>query len=71
MEPSENKVFMQSGLFENEIERGVLRSSVQQARALHEYQKHKPCTTHYVSVLSLIYEILSDCTLVERWTGAF
>ena len=65
IEHSENKVIMQFGLFENEIGPGVLLSSVQQTRALEEYQRHKPCATHYMSVLSLLYEVFLNCALVE------
>ena len=69
-EHSRNKIIMQPGLFENQIRPGVLQSTVQQTRVLHEYQKHKPHATDYVSMLSLRYEILANCVFVERWTGA-
>ena len=61
---------MQSGLLENEIGTGVLQSSIQQTRALQEYQKHKPSVTGYVSVLSVLCRIFADCLFLERWAGA-
>ena len=70
IEHSENKMITQYGLFENDIGPGVLQSSVYQTRALQEYQKHIPCATYYVSILSMLCEIFADCMFVERWTGA-
>ena len=67
---SEYRIIRQSGLFENEIEPGVLHSSVQQTRALDEYEMYKPSATDYVSILSGLRDILADCMFVERWTGA-
>ena len=67
---SENKIIMQSKLFENETGLGVLQSRVQQTQALEEHQKHKPCTTDYVSIRSMLCEIFADCMFVERYTGA-
>ena len=57
---------MQSGLFKNETEPGMLQSSVQQTRVLQEFQKHKPCATDYVSFLFLPLELFADCMFADR-----
>ena len=65
IENSENKVIMQSGLSENEIGPGVLESSVQQARLLQHYQKHKSYQAGYVSTVSLLFGILAKQCLLD------
>ena len=70
IEHSDNKSITKSGLFGNEIGPGVLQSKAQQTRLLQECQRHKPCATDYVSILSLLCEIFADCVFVEHWTGA-
>ena len=55
MEHSENEIITLSRMFENEIGPGVLQSRVQQTRVLQEYQKHNPCASDYVSILSMNY----------------
>ena len=67
IERSENKIITQSALIENEIGPGILCSSVQQIRALQKYQRHKPCATDYVSILSLLCEILHIVCLTLDW----
>ena len=69
IEHSENKIITQSGMFENEIGPGLLESSVRQTHALQEYQRHRPCATDYVSILSMFSEIFADCMFLEYWTG--
>ena len=54
IERSENKVIVQSGLFENEIGPGVLQSSVQQIRPFQEYQMHKTCATDCVDSVVIV-----------------
>ena len=54
IEHSENNIIMQSGLFENEIRPGVLWSSVQQTRALQDFQRLKVFATNYVLILSFL-----------------
>ena len=43
----------------------MLQSSVQQARLLHEYQRHKSCAIDCASFLSLFYELFADCMSVR------
>ena len=45
------RFFTQSGLFENEIGPEMLHSG-HETRALEEYQRNKPSTTDYMSILS-------------------
>ena len=61
---------MRSGLFENEIEPGVLWSSIQQTCPLPECERNKQRATDHVSILSLLCEIFADCILVEHWAEA-
>ena len=71
IEHSENKVFTQSGMFENEIEPGVLHSAFDK----HEYCKNtkaaKAQTTCNVDSVRIVQKILGDFWFVEyQWTGA-
>ena len=54
IEPSENKIIMQSGLFKNEIKPGVLLSSVQQTRVLQDFQRLKVSATNFALILSFL-----------------
>ena len=64
IEHSGNRIIFQSGMFENEIGSGVLQSSVRQTRVLQEYQRHKPCPTDYMSILSVLCQILQIICLL-------
>ena len=63
---SENKIIVQSGLFENEIGPGVLMSSVQKTCVLQEHQRHKAEATEYVSILSFSSGILAGKYFIKR-----
>ena len=65
IEHSENKNITQSGMFENEIEPGVLQCSVRHSRVLQEYLRHKPRATDRVSILSVLCEILQIVCLLN------
>ena len=51
-------------MFENEIGPRVLQSSTQQTRVLQEYQRHTPRATDYMSILSVLCEILQIICLL-------
>ena len=57
---SENRIIVQSGLFENEIGPGMLKSSVQKTCVQQERQRHKAGATEYVSILSFFSGILAE-----------
>ena len=48
---SENKIFSQSLLFENEVGHGVLQSSFQHTHPTHECQRHRAQSTRDVFIL--------------------
>ena len=61
IEHSENKIIVQSSLFENEIGPGVLKSNVQKTGALQYRQRNKAEITEYVSILSFLSGIVMVC----------
>ena len=64
IEHSENRIIFQSGMFENEIGPRVFQSSARQTRVLQEYQRHTPRVTDYISILSVLCEILQIICLL-------
>ena len=67
---SENRIIIQSVMFENEIGPGVLQSSVRQTRVLQEYQRHKPRPADYVPILSMLCEMFGNFMFAEYLNGA-
>ena len=64
-EHSKNKIIIQSELFENEIGPRILQSSIQQARTLEEYKRHKQSATRFVSIQSVLCEIFANCMFLK------
>ena len=70
IEHSENKITMQSCLFENEIGLEVLQLSVEQISILQKYEGKKLRPVGEFLILPLLFGILAGHTFSECWTGA-
>ena len=66
-EYSEKRIITLFVLFENEIGPGVLQLTVQR-NTLQENQRDKKLATENVSILPLLFAILTGYMFVESWT---